>query len=84
MMEEFTWSGEKDRVRYRLRRRYFRFFFFSFLFFSNFKRKRSVEISEFRNVNEERESIRENLNPIFDSNRISSVRLKKRIFIFAR
>lgn len=33
MMEEFTWSGEKDRVRYRLRRRYFRFFFFSFLFF---------------------------------------------------
>lgn len=83
MMEEFTWSGEKDRVRYRLRRRYFRFFLFSF-FFSNFKRKRSVEISEFRNVNEARESIRENLNPIFDSNRISSVRLKKRIFIIAR
>lgn len=32
MMEEFTWSGEKDRVRYRLRRRYFRFFLFSFFF----------------------------------------------------
>lgn len=56
MMEEFTWSGEKDRVRYRLRRRYFRFFFFSFFFFRILRENDRLKFQNFATSTIKREN----------------------------